>query len=104
MENKIIGIKQVLEMLENGMTRPEIGKHYGITKTELTQLFKHKDLFGKKTKPKPTFTIVDDEANRVTLVDAPQDEAPFEMGTDLVEGPMAKEIVERSVATPSWEA
>lgn len=60
----VIGVVQVLQMLKDGKTREEIRVHYGITKTDLGLLFKHKDLIGKKTiKPKaPTFTIVDDEA------------------------------------------
>lgn len=68
MENKVevpvIGVVQVLAMLKDGKSREEIRVHYGITKTDLGLLFKHKDLIGKKTiKPKaPTFTIVDDEA------------------------------------------
>lgn len=62
-EKKQISLSHVLDMLENGHTREEIGEHYGLNSTELKVLFKHEKLKGKRTKkkkPKPSFDIVDD--------------------------------------------
>lgn len=86
----VIGVVQVLAMLKDGKTREEIRVHYGISKTDLGLLFKHKDLIGKKTiKPKaPSFTIVEDE----NPVDAQTD---IEVVEEVVEAPKATmEIVE----------
>ena len=57
---RVIGVKQCLQHLKDGMTRDDIAEYYGITKAECKLLFKHPDLLGKKTHKKPSFTIVDD--------------------------------------------
>ncbi len=63
MSDKVeVKVSEVLEMLEKGKTREDIGKHYGFTKSDVAELFKHPSLKGKKTKKikeKP-FIIVDD--------------------------------------------
>tara|TARA_R110000851_G_scaffold97156_2_gene210673 strand:+ start:6604 stop:6954 length:351 start_codon:yes stop_codon:yes gene_type:complete len=115
MENKqdipVIGVVQVLQMLKGGKTREEIRVHYGITKTDLIQLFKHKDLIGKKTiKVKaPTFTVVNDEApidvkeievEEVEEVIAPEKPATMEIVDDTT---LKAEVTEkREEAKSSW--
>lgn len=63
MENKkVIGVAQVLQHLKDGMSREEIGEHYGITKAEVKLLFQDERLKGKKTIKKPSFVLVEDAA------------------------------------------
>ena len=59
---KVLGIKQVLENLKNGMTREDIGEHYGLKATEVKVLFQHPSLKHKKTiKPvEVSFVLVED--------------------------------------------
>jgi hypothetical protein len=83
MENskKVIGVAQVLQQLKDGMTREEIAAHYDITMGECKILFKHKDLVGRKTIKKPSFTIVDDADN----TPAPKMEPVAGNGVDIVD-------------------
>ena len=53
-------VKQILSDLDSGLTRAEIGTKYGLTGADVTRLFKHPDLKGKKTKTPPGFIIVDE--------------------------------------------
>lgn len=62
-DKKIIGVAQVLQHLKDGMTRDDIAKHYGITKSECKILFKDERLKGKKTIKKPSFVLVEDADN-----------------------------------------
>lgn len=55
-----IKISEVLELIENYYTREEIAEHYGITMAECRQVFQHPLLKGKRTRPKPTFKLIDD--------------------------------------------
>jgi hypothetical protein len=59
---KQIKISQILEDLENGVTRAEMVTKYGITPREVKVLFEHPKLKGKKARKvfKPSFDIVDD--------------------------------------------
>ena len=68
MSKKIIGVSQVLEQLKEGMTRAEIGEHYGITPSECRLLFKDSRLKGRKTIKKPSFVLVDNVVNDITVV------------------------------------
>lgn len=55
-----IRTSDVLQMLKDGMTREEIRLHYGLSKMDLKRLFQHPELKGRRTRPKPKFTILDD--------------------------------------------
>lgn len=55
-----IRTSKVLEMLKEGKTREDIRNHYGLSKTELKDLFQHEKLKGRKTHKAPSFVIVDD--------------------------------------------
>lgn len=56
-------VQQILKDLQEGQTRPEIQKKYGLTVTDLTELFKHEKLKGKKTLKKrvPGFILTDED-------------------------------------------
>lgn len=66
-ERKQIVISDVIEMMENGVTREEIGDHYDLRAFERTELFKHPQLKGRRIKPKISFVIIDDitEADQI---------------------------------------
>lgn len=65
---QIIGIKQVLQHLEDGLTRDEIAEIYGITKAECKIMFKNPALLGKKTKKKPSFRLVEDATLNIEVI------------------------------------
>ena len=60
--SKQISISAILNDLENGVTRAEIGANYEISPREVKVLFDHPKLKGKKAKKvfTPSFDIVDD--------------------------------------------
>tara|TARA_Y100000590_G_scaffold454413_1_gene601189 strand:+ start:197 stop:652 length:456 start_codon:yes stop_codon:yes gene_type:complete len=92
---KQITVSQILEDLENGMTRTpsdkrynsEVGsimEKYNLTKYEVTLLFKNEKLKGKKTKqPKElSFVLVDDTETTENVVEEPSPEI-IEAGNSL---------------------
>lgn len=58
----VVAIKDILEMLESGKTRDDIGQHYGLNKTQVAILFRRPELKGKKTKKAsiPQFVVAED--------------------------------------------
>ena len=61
MEKKTIFVSQLLEDLNNGLTREEIAEKYGLSKSDVKKIFTHPKLKGKKPKSKPSFELIDDE-------------------------------------------
>jgi hypothetical protein len=59
-----ITVTMILEDLENGIDRTGIQEKYGLEKWEVTQMFQHPALKGKKAKKKRklSFNFVDDTA------------------------------------------
>lgn len=68
---KEIKISEILNLLENGVTRysdspehdPQVGsieERYGLSKQEVKRMFEHPLLAGKKTKKAPSFRLIDD--------------------------------------------
>lgn len=55
-----IVVSDVLNMLDEGKTREEIREFYGISKADLTRLFKNPNLKNKKPRKKPGFILEDD--------------------------------------------
>lgn len=51
-------IAQILEDLDNGLTRAGIGQKYDLSGADVSRLFQHAELKGKKTKALPNFIIV----------------------------------------------
>ena len=64
-ERKQISVSAVIDDLNNGLSRLQIGEKYGLTAREVKEMFKHPSLKGKKAKKvfKPSFELVDDTAN-----------------------------------------
>ena len=69
-----ITVTMILEDLDNGIDRPGIQEKYGLQKWEVTQMFQHPSLKGKKAKKvrKLSFNFVDDTApdpNQTSIID-----------------------------------
>lgn len=78
MENKReIKVSEVIALLEAGKSREEIGAELGLTRAEVTALFKHPSLKGKKAKKQLDFVVVDDTSD-VTLETQEEEETPTE--------------------------
>lgn len=59
---KPVNIKEVLLMLEKGMTREEIANHFELNPSEAKTLFKHEKIKGvKRNKYRNDLLIIDDE-------------------------------------------
>lgn len=73
-EKKVVRISEVIDMLENGKTRPEIREELGLTASEITLLFKHPQLKGRRAKQPTNLEIIDDWAEESEKVIAKQTE------------------------------
>lgn len=94
---KTITVTMILEDLDNGIDRTGIQAKYGIEKWEVTQMFQHPSLKGKKARKirKLSFDFVDD-----TAADPNQTSIPMESGPDVDVHTEASMIVE---ATPELQ-
>jgi len=92
-----ITVSMILEDLDNGIDRPGIQEKYGLEKWEVTQMFQHPALKGKKARKirKLSFNFVDD-----TAVDPNQTSIPMESGPDVDVHTEASMVVE---ATPELQ-
>ena len=92
-----ITVSMILEDLDNGIDRPGIQEKYGLEKWEVTQMFQHPALKGKKARKvrKLSFNFVDD-----TDVDPNQTSIPVESGPDVDVHTEASMVVE---ATPELQ-
>tara|TARA_R100000654_G_scaffold49840_1_gene75994 strand:+ start:3008 stop:3397 length:390 start_codon:yes stop_codon:yes gene_type:complete len=92
-----ITVSMILEDLDNGIDRTAIQEKYGLEKWEVTQMFQHPALKGKKARKirKLSFNFVDD-----TAVDPNQTSIPVESGPDVDVHTEASMIVE---ATPELQ-
>lgn len=108
MENKReIKVSEVIALLEAGKSREEIGTELGLTKAEVTALFKHPSLKGKKAKKQLDFVVVDDISD-VTLETQEEEETPTEEYQDGFQGgEPQEEIQEEQTENPesvdTWE-
>jgi hypothetical protein len=75
-----ITVSMILEDLDNGIDRTGIQEKYGLEKWEVTQMFQHPALKGKKARKirKLSFNFVDDTAG-----DPNQTSIPVESGPDV---------------------
>ena len=76
-----ITVSMILEDLDNGIDRTAIQEKYGLEKWEVTQMFQHPALKGKKARKirKLSFNFVDDTAadpNQTTIPDAIEEATP----------------------------
>lgn len=76
-----ITVTMILEDLDNGIDRPGIQEKYGLQKWEVTQMFQHPSLKGKKAKKvrKLSFNFVDDTApdpNQTSIIDTADVQIP----------------------------
>ena len=92
-----ITVTMILEDLDNGIDRTAIQEKYGLEKWEVTQMFQHPTLKGKKAKKvrKLSFNFVDDTAD-----DPNQTSIPMDSGPDVDVHTEASMIVE---ATPELQ-
>ena len=56
----VVKTSDVITMLNEGKTRKEIGKHFGLNRANVMRLFQDPSLKGLKTKTGTTFTLVHD--------------------------------------------
>ncbi len=75
-----ITVTMILEDLENGIDRTAIQEKYGLEKWEVTQMFQHPALKGKKAKKvrKLSFNFVDDTAADPNQTSIPVETTPAE--------------------------
>ena len=76
-----ITVTMILEDLDNGIDRVGIQEKYGLEKWEVTQMFQHPTLKGKKAKKvrKLSFNFVDDTApdpNQTSIMDTADVQIP----------------------------
>jgi hypothetical protein len=78
-EPRRIKISDILSDLENGLEREDIQKKYDLRPTDVTELFKHPKLKGKRAKKKVTrLIIIDDEEAGVISASTELPTAPAE--------------------------
>ena len=89
-----ITVTMILEDLDNGIDRTAIQEKYGLEKWEVTQMFQHPALKGKKAKKvrKLSFNFVDDTAD-----DPNQTSIPMPDGSQIDELDAAEPSVEASM-------
>tara|TARA_R100001463_G_scaffold60856_1_gene113492 strand:- start:38 stop:427 length:390 start_codon:yes stop_codon:yes gene_type:complete len=92
-----ITVSMILEDLDNGIDRTAIQEKYGLEKWEVTQMFQHPALKGKKARKirKLSFNFVDD-----TAADPNQTSIPVETAPDVDVHTEASMIIE---ATPELQ-
>jgi hypothetical protein len=64
-ERQRITISGVLELLNQGKNRAEIGEHYNLNANQVRKIFQHPKLKGKKPRTQDPFVLVDDTEETV---------------------------------------
>lgn len=88
-----IKVSEVISLLDAGKSREEIGQHFELSNADLTALFKHPSLKGKKAKKQRDFVIVDDTVNNETM----------QIATNEVLEESQEEAVTEQVEQATWE-
>ncbi len=70
MEKRVIKTSEVLELLEIGKTRKEIGEMYNLSDSDLKRLFKHPTLKGRRSKKELDFIVEDDTNINISYSDS----------------------------------
>lgn len=108
-EGKIrITFTAVEELLEQGFTRADIAKHFGISLLEVASIFKHPKLKNRKPKKAPSFEFIDDseeefvENNTPEVAETTEENTTFESPNNNEEAQTPtspEETVEETVDT-----
>ena len=91
MEKRKVSVQSIIALLEEGNTRPQIKEILGITNRELTAIFLHPSLKGKKAKTPMTIELVDEEVVTDIVVE-----------TATIEGESGTENLEMTEETSSF--
>lgn len=97
MEKTKITISSLLEDMKQGLVRSEIQKKYSLSGKEISDIFKHPALKGKKASKSASYILVDD-----TLVGDTNGEATVENDAPQSPGPV-EEREEVSVSSTVFE-
>lgn len=99
-----IVVSDVLKMLDEGKTREEIREHYGLSKADLTRLFKNPSLKNRKSRKKPGF-ILEDDVTPENSQDRQEDVADTPQSEDIPESSYGEgDFRSPSSQTPSDDA
>lgn len=122
-EFPVVRLSEVIEALDRGVTRcvgdtgynAQIGsieEMYGLSKTDVKELFKHEKLKGRRVKTAPKFRLVDDldsEGNVVTEEQATEPDGSPQETNEISEAAIESPVEEttsveenRSVETPEF--
>ena len=106
-ERKTITVTEVIRLLDEGMHRPQIAEHFGLTMSDVNKLFKNAALKGKKARKAPGFVLVDD-----TIADTPSESVLAQHNQELYEDMVntqeqesnlaQKDSAEEARATNNW--
>ena len=88
-ERRTITVSEVIRLLDEGMHRPQIAEHFGLTMSDVNKLFKNAALKGKKARKAPGFVLVDDTVEQ---------EASLTQESNLTQ----EDSVEETRATNNW--
>lgn len=77
-----VKISEFLRMLKEGKTSKEIQEHYGLSTSAMIELRKHPKLKGVRSRPKPSFVVVDDTEDETTETINPSEPEPPEAQLD----------------------
>lgn len=111
MSKQKIKISEVLQLLEEGKTRPEVAEHYGISMADCRKLFKHPKLKGRKAHKAPDFVLEDDLEEGGSISGELSNENSANEETQLNEEVMASEAerqesenaqAEQEQEVPNW--
>lgn len=90
-----IKVSEVISLLDAGKSREEIGQHFELSNADLTALFKHPSLKGKKAKKQRNFVVVDDTTTNEEVAQIADDIA--------VEDIQEEVATQEEVANTPWE-
>ena len=106
---KTIRISEILNLLKEGVDRNGIAEKYGLTKVEITELFKHEKLKGKRVvkKKEVSFEILDDtdeDGEEETLINSPALEVELSAPSPEVEDSVVstEEVTEEASSSDKW--
>jgi hypothetical protein len=93
---EVITVSMIIEDLDNGTDRDAIRAKYNLEKWEVTEMFKHPALKGKKArkKRKMSFSFVDDTVQSAVVQDIDTDIVPDTLAVDPAQVDLVDSIAE----------